>query len=390
MINLDHNATTPMHPEVAQAIHECALAGYGNASSAHGLGRQARRILEEAREGIGQLVGGDMTGLQADRLILTSGGTEANNLALLGMVGSPPGRVIISDVEHASVAGPAEQLERRGFDVRRVRVDANGVVDEAHFRELLAPDTRLVSIMLANNETGVLQPVDSLARHCLEKGVAFHTDAVQAVGKIPVQFGQLPVTALTLTGHKFHGPRGIGALILRHTVAVRPILFGGFQQMGWRPGTEPIELAVGLYRALQLWQRDAPTRGVRMAALRDRFEQLLRDADIGVVINALGAPRLPHTSNVAVPGLDCQALHMALDLAGIACSVGSACASGSPAPSAVLVAMRLPATIIESSLRFSLGAFTTRQDIDNAVDRMVEVVRRLQRTRRREADRQLA
>jgi cysteine desulfurase len=286
------------------------------------------------------------------------------------------------------VAGPAEQLEGRGFDVQRVRVDANGMLDEGHFVQLLSPNTRLVSIMLANNETGVLQPVETLARLCQERRIAFHTDAVQAVGKIPVRFGQLAVTALTLTGHKFHGPRGIGALVLRHAAAVHPILFGGYQQMGLRPGTEPIELAVGLHRALQIYHRDAPTRGVRMAALRDRFEQLLRDADIGVVVNALGAPRLPHTSNVAVPGVDFQALHMALDLAGVACSVGSACASGSAAPSAVLVAMRLPATIVESSLRFSLGAFTTRQDIDHAVDRMVEVVRRLQRTRRREADRQ--
>lgn len=386
MINLDHNATTPMHPEVAEAIHACALAGYGNASSAHGHGRQARRVLEEAREGIGRLVGGDLTGRRADYVVLTSGGTEANNLALLGLSGGLPGRVIVSDVEHPSVAGPAEHLAAQGFDVQRVRVDAQGVVEEDHFLKLLSPGTRLVSIMLANNETGVLQPVETLARHCQARGIPFHTDAVQAVGKVPVHFGQLAVSALTLTGHKFHGPRGIGALLVRHPAALRPVLFGGFQQMGWRPGTEPIELAVGLHRALQIYHRDAPTRGIRMGALRDRFEQLLQDADLGIVINAVGAPRLPHTSNVAVPGVDCQALHMALDLAGVACSVGSACASGSPAPSAVLVAMRLPATIVESSLRFSLGAFTTRQDIDNAVDRMVEAVRRLRRAQHRQVD----
>lgn len=386
MINLDHNATTPIHPEVARAIHACALAGYGNASSAHGHGRQARRVLEEAREGITQLIGGDLTGRQPDLLLLTSGGTEANNLALFGLSGSRPGRVIISDVEHPSITGPAAQLERRGFDVRRVRVDSLGVIDEGHLLTLLSPDTRLVSIMLANNETGVLQPVEALARHCLQRGIPFHTDAVQAVGKVPVHFGGLGATALTLSGHKFHGPRGIGALLVRASAPLQPTLFGGFQQQGLRPGTEPIELAVGLHHALQLYQRDAPTRGVRMAALRDRFEQLLQDAEIGVVINALGAPRLPHTSNVAVPGVDCQALHMALDLAGVACSVGSACASGSPAPSAVLLAMRLPTAIVESSLRFSLGAFTTRQDIDNAVDRMVEVVRRLRRSRHRAAD----
>jgi cysteine desulfurase len=385
MIDLDHNATTSIHPEVAQAILECSLAGHGNAASAHAHGRRARRILEEAREGIGEIVGADMTGLQADRVILTSGGTESNNLALFGMVSGTPGRVVISSVEHPSVVGAAEQLERRGFEVRRVRVGSTGVVDPTHFRELVTQGTQLVSIMLANNETGVIQPIAALAGYCREIGVPFHTDAVQAVGKIPVNFAELPVTALTFTGHKFHGPRGIGVLLIRRSAPIQPLLYGGFQQLGLRPGTEPIELAVGLHRALQIWLRDSQTRGVRMAALRDRFEQRLRDAVPDVVVNGLRAQRLPHTSSIAFPGLDCQALHMALDLAGVACSVGSACASGSSEPSTVLVAMGLPAEIIESSLRFSIGAFTSRQDIDQAVDRIADVVRRLGVARRRES-----
>ena len=368
-------------PKLLRSWPTARLAGYGNAASSHQRGRRARQVLEEAREGIGRILGADMTGLQADRIILTSGGTEANNLALLGMAGSKPGRVIISSVEHPSVTGPAEQLERRGFDVCRVRVDSAGVVDQQHFHELLTPGTRLVSIMLANNETGVLQPIELLAGRCREVGVPFHTDAVQAVGKIPVHFAQLQVTALTLTGHKFHGPRGVGALLLQRSARIDPILFGGFQQMGLRPGTEPLELAVGLHHALQVWQRDAQTRAARMSALRDRFEQLLRDAAIGVVVNGLGARRLPHTSNVAFPGLDCQAVHMALDMAGVACSIGSACASGSTEPSAVLLAMRLPADIVESSLRFSLGAFTTRQDIDTAAERIIQAMRRLHKAR---------
>jgi cysteine desulfurase len=381
IIDLDHNATTPIHPEVAQVMGECFLAGFGNPSSSHRRGRMARQVLEDAREGIGRLVGADTTGLQADRVVLTSGGTEANNLALLGMAGSPPGRVLISSVEHPSVSGPAEHLERLGYDVCRVRVDGRGIVDETHFRELLVPGTRLVSIMLANNETGVVQSLAPLVERCRELGVPFHTDAVQAVGKIPIHFGQLRVTALTLTAHKFHGPRGIGALIVQRAARMEPRMFGGFQQTALRPGSEPIELAVGLHHALQVWQRDASTRAARMAALRDRFEQLLRDAAIGVVINGLGAPRLPHTCNVAFPGLDCQAVHMTLDMAGIACSIGSACASGSTEPSAVLLAMRLPEDIVKSSLRFSLGAFTTRQDIDLAADRVVQAIRRLQRAR---------
>ena len=222
IINLDHNATTAIHPEVVQAMAECYLAGYGNAASSHQHGRRARQVLEDAREGIGRLVGADMTGVQADRIILTSGGTEANNLALLGMAGTEPGRIIISSVEHPSVTGPAEQLERRGFDVCRVRVDSSGVIDEAHFDELLTPAARLVSIMLANNETGVLQPIEPLAGRCRKIGVPFHTDAVQAVGKTPVHFAQLQVTALTLTGHKFHGPRGIGALLIERSWPHQP------------------------------------------------------------------------------------------------------------------------------------------------------------------------
>lgn len=377
IINLDHNSTTAIHPEVAQTMAECYLHGYGNASSSHRHGRRARQVLEDAREGIGSILGADLSGMDADRIILTSGGTESNNLALLGLAGPTPGRVLISSVEHPSVIEPAEQLQRRGFDVQQIRVDDCGVVDETHFQQLLTADTLLVSVMLANNETGVLQPIDRIAQHCQRLGVPLHTDAVQAVGKIPVHFGALQVTALTLTAHKFHGPRGIGALIVRRSQRVDPLLFGGVQQMGLRPGTEPIELAVGLDRALRCWQRDAQTRAARMTALRDRFEQLLRAADMGVVINGQGAARLPHTTNIAFPGLDCQAVHMALDLAGVACSIGSACTSGASEPSAVLRAMRLPTQIVESSLRFSLGAFTSRDDIDQAAERIIQAVGRL-------------
>ncbi len=235
--------------------------------------------------------------------------------------------------------------------------------------------------MLANNETGVLQPIESLAGRCRKIGVPFHTDAVQAVGKMPVHFAQLQVTALTLTGHKFHGPRGIGALLIQRSAHIDPIVFGGFQQMGLRPGTEPIELAVGLHHALQIWQRDAQTRARACPRCAIVLSNFCVTRNLGVVVNGLGAKRLPHTSNVAFPGLDCQAVHMALDMAGVACSIGSACASGSTEPSAVLLAMRLPADIVDSSLRFSLGAFTTRQDIDTAAERIIQALRRLHKAR---------
>ncbi len=225
IINLDHNATSPIHPEVAQAMAECYLQGYGNAASSHRYGRRARQVLEDAREGIGNILGADTTGINADRILLTSGGTESNNLALLGLSGNDPGRVIISSVEHPSVTGAAEQMQRRGFDVQQLRVDSAGVVDESHLDELLTPETRLVSVMLANNETGVLQPIERLAAKCRRMGVPMHTDAVQAVGKIPVHFGALQVTALTLTAHKFHGPRGIGALIVKRDQPIHPLGF---------------------------------------------------------------------------------------------------------------------------------------------------------------------
>ncbi len=381
-IYLDHNATTAIHPEVAEAMLACYRAGYANPASQHRAGRRARQLLEETRENIGRILGAGTAGMHADRLILTSGGTEANNLALCGLTSNRPGRVIISGIEHPSVHGPAEYLGHLGFDIQYLRVDRAGVVDVDHLRHLLNAETRLVSVMMANNETGVLQPIEALAESCRDAGVPFHTDAVQAVGKIPVHFRQLGVTALTLTAHKFHGPRGIGALIVQPRAPLQPMLRGGFQQSGLRPGTESVELAVGLHRALEVWQRDAQTRATRMRALRDRFEDLLRASGIELVVHGVSAQRLPHTSNISFPGLDRQALHMALDMAEISCSTGSACASGSSDPSQVLQAMHLPAELINSALRFSLGAFTTTQDIDAAVQRIAAVVTQMTSHRR--------
>ncbi len=377
MINLDHNSTTPTHPEVVRRMSEALLAGYANAASAHRPGRDARRCLEQTRRQIGQLVGARMTSQQPDEVVLTSGGTEANNLALFGLAGRPPGRILISAVEHPSVLEPAKQLAARGFEVCQIPVNSAGVVDMSACAQLLTRETRLVSVMLANNETGALQPVSELAVLCAERQVPFHTDAVQAVGKISVDFTALQVTALTLSAHKFHGPRGIGALILRSGMTLTPLMFGGHQQHALRPGTEPVELAIGLCCALELWHEEAATRRTRMTALRDYFEQLLRDANIGIIVNALHAQRLPHTSNIAFPGINCQALHMALDMAGIACSVGSACASGAATPSYVLQAMQLPPDIVDASIRFSLGTFTTRREIQDAAAQIVTIVRRL-------------
>jgi cysteine desulfurase len=373
-IYLDHNATTPLDPRVAQAMQRSAGEAFANPASQHGPGQQARRILEAARQRIGQLLGASAA---ADQVIFTSGATEANNLALRGLAGQPPGHVIISAIEHPSVVGTAEYLQTLGFEICRLPVDTDGVVQVDALPALLTPDTRVVSVMLGNNETGALQPVDRIAACCAPAGVPLHTDAAQVAAKLPVNFQSLGAAALTVTAHKFHGPRGIGALILRGGVPLRPILFGGFQQGGLRPGSEPVELAVGMCTALELWDAERSERNGRIAALRDGLERKLLTGCPDTVVHAARAARLPHTSCLSFTGLDRQALLMALDQAGVACSTGSACASGSSEPSPVLLAMGCDESLVGSALRFSLGATTTAAEVDEAARRILHVVNRL-------------
>jgi cysteine desulfurase len=317
-------------------------------------------------------------------------------------------RLIISNIEHPSVVGPALELQRRGdCTLQRARVTGDGVVDVEHLRELVFAASKggqaahgtqagrrsVISVMLANNETGVLQPlseIGSLVREChgqaselaranrpnaraTEDGcpwhpgsILIHTDAVQVAGKLPINFRELGVDALSISAHKFHGPRGIGALVVRHGVKLVPLHFGGFQQAGLRPGTEDVALASGMHMALRLWQQEADERAARMSRLRDRLEALLQAGDPTLVVNGQHAARLPHTSNVSFPGLNRQALLMALDQAGVACSTGSACASGSSEPSPVLIAMGCETAVIEGALRLSLGATTTPAEVDEA------------------------
>jgi cysteine desulfurase len=375
-VYLDHNSTTPVLPEVVEHMAECYAAGYGNAASQHDPGRRARRIVESAREAIGTVLGANLSGRRADRLIFTSGGTEANNLALFGLAGDRRGKLFASGIEHPSVAEPANVLARRGWELRPLGVDGRGVValDELKF-DGLSP--AVATLMLGNNETGVLQPVAEAARICRASGVLLHTDAVQVVGKLPIDFGKLDAATMAFSAHKFHGPRGIGALLVRGDVDLSPLLYGGFQQAGLRPGTEPVALVAGMKRALEIWEREFVARENRMTTLRDRFESALQTRLAGVVINGAQAPRLPHTSNVSFRGLDRRAMAMALDLEGVACSTGSACASGSSEPSPVLLAMGLPEEVVEGSLRFSLGATTSDDEIDLAVERVIRVVSRL-------------
>ncbi|MFH1921922.1 MAG: cysteine desulfurase family protein [Planctomycetota bacterium] len=381
LIYLDHNATTPTRPEVDEAMARCYAEGYANPASQHRPGQRARQVLEDAREAIAEILGADLSAAPPDRLIFTSGGTEANTLAVLGIAragdGKAPGRVIVSAIEHASVIEPAEHLMDQGWRLDTLGVTPDGVVQVERLPGLLGPETRLVSVMLGNHETGVLQPVSDLVPICGEVDVPLHTDAVQMAGKLPISFRSLGVSAMTVTAHKFQGPLGIGALILRDGVPVEPILFGGHQQSGVRPGTESVALAVGMRTALELWHKEHGAHARRLTALRERFENGLEAGFPDLLVNGSGAARLPHTAGIAFPGLDAQVLLMALDTVGVACSVGSACSSGSTELSPTLLAMGLPREIVAGSLRFSLGATTTEAEIDEAVRRILSVVNEL-------------
>jgi cysteine desulfurase len=378
-IYLDNNATTPILPEVVEAMNDAARRFPANPASQHRAGQAARRALEQARERIAELLGAKTTGLDADRLILTSGGTEANNLAILGLLASqPPGHLITSAIEHPSLLGPVAELERHRWQVSRIRAESGGAVNVDELAAALRSDTRLVSVMSANNETGVLQPMREIGELCASHGVPFHTDATQWVGKLPVTFsGEWQLAAMSLAAHKFHGPLGIGALLVRHEVALAPQFFGGHQQQGQRPGTESVMLAVGMQTALELWHRGVEERTQRIASMREAFEAAITVAIPEAVVIGQGSPRLPNTSNIAFPGVDRQAFFLALDMAGVACSTGSACASGSSEPSPTLVAMGLPNALIGGALRFSFGAFNSVAEAAESARRIINVYQHL-------------
>ncbi|HEY2759869.1 MAG TPA: cysteine desulfurase family protein [Pirellulales bacterium] len=387
-IYLDFNSTAPLLSEVAEAMTAAQAANFANPASQHSAGRAAHRQLEDAREAIAGLLGANLIDRAPDRLIFTSGGTEANNLALFGLADASIhisageatlGRIIISVIEHPSVTAAADHLARMGWQVDRLRANSDGLICLTHLDELLAanrdrPVPSLVSVMLANNETGAIQPIAEVVRRCQPLGIPVHTDAVQAAGKIPIDFRALGVSAMSVAPHKFGGPRGIGALILKHGITITPTLYGATQQGGIRPGTESVALPIGFLTALRMWTRERKRLSAHLMSLRDQLEAGIRSIMPLAVVNGADAPRLPHTSNIAFLGHDRQALFMALDLAGICCSTGSACASGSSEPSPTLVAMNLSRTIIESSLRFSFGPSTTAEEINAALARIAQIV----------------
>ncbi len=375
MVYADHNATTPLDERVLEAMLPWLKGGFGNPSSVHALGREARAALDTAREQVAQLVGA-----HPSQVIFTSGGTEANNSALKGVAQrSPQGRIAISAVEHASVSEPAAALRRFGWLVDAIGVDEYGVCTPDTLMQALHGDTRLVSVMWANNETGTVQPVQELADRCRERGVLFHTDAVQAAGKLPVDFAASGAHLMSLSAHKLYGPKGVGALIWDKAVDMEPLLHGGGQEKGRRGGTENLAAIVGFGRAAELAHIELADRRRHLVSLREQFEKRLAQDLPQAVIFAREAERLPNTVFLAVPGLEGQTLIMALDQQGIAVSSGSACGSEHTEPSGVLKAMGVDNDLALGAIRVSLGQDNTEADIDILAGSLVSQVKQLQR-----------
>ncbi len=383
-IYLDHAATTPIRREVREAMLPYLDAHFGNPSSAHRWGREARAALEEARERVAAALGA-----QRKEIVFTSGGTEADNLAVLGRWrgearaararGTMPPAIACSAVEHKAVLGALHAAAAEGAEQLLLAVDLDGRLDTGALDEAIAARPAVVSVMWANNEVGTVQPIEVAAAHCRAAGIACHTDAVQAFGKVRVRVDEVPVDLLSISAHKINGPKGIGALYLRGGVepaGLEPLVHGGTQESALRPGTESVPLAVALGVAAELAAREQVEEARRLAALRDRLEGALRQRIDGLVVNAAGAPRVPQTSSVSIPGVDRDALLMALDLEGIAVSTGAACQSGVVEPSHVLVAMgrALPG---ETTVRLSLGHTTTEAEVERAAEILPRGVQRL-------------
>ena len=366
-IYLDHAATTPVRREVFEAMEPFYGPRFGNPSSTHRWGREARAALDEARERVARCLGAN-----TDEICFTSGGTEADNLAILGPWRARDRRrtaVVSTAIEHKAVLASVHQAAREGAEERLAAVTSDGVVDVDAFDALLGDDVALCSIMWVNNEIGTIQPIPEIARRANARGIVFHTDAVQAFGKIPLNVSDTPVDLLTISGHKIGAPKGCGAIFIRRGTALESLLHGGSQDRGRRPGTENVAAAVGLARAAELALEEREREMARLGALRDRLESALLARVPDAMVHGRGVPRAAHILNLSVPGTDSQSLLMALDLAGVACSSGSACQSGSVSPSHVLLALGVPRDLASAAVRMSLGSMTT----DDCIARVSEL-----------------
>ena len=376
-IYLDHAATTPVRPEVLEAMMPFFGPRFGNPSSTHRFGREARAALDEARERLARLLGAS-----ADEICFTSGGTESDNLAILGTwralrEGRPA--VVSSPIEHKAVLGAVHQVAVEGGEERLAEVDSAGRVRESHFAQLVNDRVALCTVMWVNNEIGVLQDIPALAQIAKERGAYFHTDAVQAFAKVDIDVRKVPVDYLTLSGHKIGAPKGIGAMFARRGAPMQPLMHGGTQDRGRRPGTENIAMAVGLARAAELAIEEREREWARLESLRNALETALLARIPDARINGAGAPRAPHILNISVPGTDSEAMLMALDLQGVACSAGSACQSGAVDPSHVLAAIGAPHDVAVSAIRMSLGSLTTEEHVQRVAELFPALIQKARR-----------
>jgi len=372
----DHNATTPLAPEALETMVACLGQVYGNASSIHYFGQAAKQRMEAARRQVAALVG-----CRPAELIFTGGGTEADNLAVLGAVRAAgrPAHVVTTAIEHPAVLGACAQLEREGHAVTRVPVPASGIVDPDAIRRALRPETALVSVMHANNELGTVQPIAEIARIAHEAGVPVHSDGVQALGKIPVDVEALGVDLYSVSAHKVYAPKGVGALYVRKGTNLTPLAFGGHHERDRRPGTENVPGIAGFGAAAEVAGAHLAEDAGRIGGLRDRLENAILDRIPGTGINGSPAGRTPNTSNVYFDGIDGEALTIALDLRGFAVSTGAACSSGAIAPSHVLTAIGLSADRARASMRFSLGRSNTDEQVNALAEALCEAVAHLRR-----------
>jgi cysteine desulfurase len=371
-VYLDNNATTPILPEVFEAMRPYFSEHFGNASSIHHHGQETRAAVERARESVAALLG-----CRASEIVFTSGGTEGDNLAIFGLVGEGD-HVISSTIEHHAVLNSCKRLQDLGCEVTYVPVDGRGLIDPDDVRRSLRSNTKLVSIMMANNETGVLQRVEDIGKIAAESDVYFHTDGVQAAGKVPIDVQRVGCDLLSISGHKMHAPQGVGALYVRKGTILQPMLYGGSHERSRRAGTENVPGIIALGKAAEI-AKEALDRGelTRMAAMRDRLQEKILAEVESIGVNGDGAPRVPNTTNIHFDYIEGEALVIALDLKGLAVSTGAACSSGAIEPSHVLTAMGLPPDQARASLRFSLGKQNTPDDVEFAVSLIPPTVARL-------------
>ena len=378
-VYFDYNATTPLAPEVAEEVARTSRDIFGNASSVHHYGQQAKAVLDEARSHVAALLNADPS-----EIVFTSGGTESDNFAIRGAADAsePAGRtrLVASAIEHEAVLNTLRALARRGAPTATLEIDQSGILSPDRLRRTISSDVAVVSVMHANNEIGTIQPIAELAAIAHEHGALMHTDAVQSVGKIPVDVRALGVDLLSLSAHKFNGPKGAGALWLKRGVRMLPILTGGKHERNRRAGTENVPAIAGLGVAAQLAAEKLEREGARVATLRDRLEEGILRAVSGTVVNGARTPRVPNTTNISFDRVEAESLLIALDLEGVAVSTGSACSSGTLEPSHVLKALGLAAHRTQNSLRFSLGLYSTEEEVDfviGVLPRLVEKLRSL-------------